>query len=77
MNAISKILNTATCNVFVFNEFVFCVESNYIVVNAITFCDFIFYCVTVPLKSTLRYRNLHCDFGGQIAHHFVVLYSNK
>ena len=29
--------------------------------------------VTVPLKCTRRYRNLHGDFDGPIAHHFFAL----
>ena len=36
-----------------------------------------FYYVTVPLKCTRRYRNLHGDFGGPIARHFVALNSKK
>ena len=27
--------------------------------------------VTVPLKCTQRYRHLHGEFGGPIAHHFL------
>ena len=31
----------------------------------------------VPLKCIRRYRNLHGDCGGPIAHHFFALYSKK
>ena len=50
----------------------FCVEYKYIVVNAVS--DFICYCVTVHLKCTRRYRNLHGDFGGLIAHRFFAYF---
>ena len=34
-------------------------------------CVTSFYYVTVPLKCTQRYRNLHGDFGGVIAHNIL------
>ena len=45
------------------------------VLNKITLllmqCATSFYYVTVRLKCTRRYRNLHEDFGGLIAHQFL------